>query len=63
MGREGEPDAQFWTRCLPTPPVKQTTAKAMYTSIGAVLVGAVGALVLMALVNILSGRKPWDLSA
>lgn len=35
----------------------------MYMSVGAVLVGAVGALAVMALVNILSGRKPWDLSA
>jgi hypothetical protein len=35
----------------------------MYISVGTVLVGAVGALAVMALVNILSGRKPWDISA
>jgi hypothetical protein len=33
----------------------------MYMSLGAVVVGAVGALGVMALVNIVSGRKPWDL--
>jgi hypothetical protein len=35
----------------------------MYMSVDAVPVGAVGALGVMGLVNILSGRKPWDLSA
>src|SRR5436190_432666 len=31
-------------------------------SVGTVLVGAAGALTVMAVVNILSGRKPWDIS-
>jgi hypothetical protein len=35
-------------------------ATSIYMSVGTVLVGAVGALAVMAIVNVLSGRKPWD---
>jgi len=35
---------------------------AMYISLGTVVVGVLGAAVLTGFVNILYGRKPWDLS-
>jgi hypothetical protein len=34
----------------------------MYTALGTVLIGVVGMVAVTALVNILNGRDPWDIS-